>query len=396
MIHRKQSGYDAFKCIADKCPKSCCEGWQIMIDYDSIDRYQNESGYFGQRLLESIDFTEQCFLQNNSRCAMLNDNGLCDLHSSLGEESLCYTCKMFPRHVEEFQDIREYSLSLACPEYVRMLLDPAYKFSIEENEDDLLDDPEEFEDYDFILFDKLDFARDKMLQIAENCNQPLWERLNQIVSKALALQECYDQGDIFEMDSIALGASSNRADATFTANGSIRADAASSSDGYIRADAIFLVNDSNKADITSLVNSSNNSNATHTLDYSIESMDVLINLEVLEESWRDSIISAQKYWKRNSNDVQICKSAMFPESNTEFIFQKIFESLLYTCFCGAVYDGQIYARAMIAVQSTRWLMMLYYANHCKDLNSIIYLYSREVEHSDLNVDALITHFENEL
>ena len=348
MIHRKQSGYDAFKCIADKCPKSCCEGWQIMIDDESIDRYQNESGHFGQRLLESINFAEQCFLQNNSRCAMLNDNGLCDLHSSLGEESLCYTCKMFPRHVEEFQDIREYSLSLACPEYVRMLLDPAYEFSIIETEDDLLDDPEEFEDYDFILFDKLDFARAKMLHIAGDSKQPLQERLSQIASMALALQECYDQGDIFEMDSI-------------------------SSVAY-----------------------SNSDNIKSILDYSIESMDVLINMEVLEESWRDSIISAQEYWKRNSNDAQICKSAMFPDSNTEFIFQKIFESLLYTYFCGAVYDGQIYARAMIAVQSTRWLMMFYYANNCKDLNSIIYLYSREVEHSDLNVDALIEHFENEL
>lgn len=348
MIHRKQSGYDAFKCIADKCPKSCCEGWQIMIDDESIDRYQNESGHFGQRLLESIDFAEQCFLQNNSRCAMLNDNGLCDLHSSLGEESLCYTCKMFPRHVEEFQDIREYSLSLSCPEYVRMLMKPSYRFDINETEDDAIDDPEEFEDYDFILFDKLDFARDKMLRIAGDSRQPLQNRLSQIASMALALQECYDLGDIFEMDSI-------------------------SSFAY-----------------------SNNDNIISTLDYSIESMDVLINMEVLEESWRDSIISAQEYWKRNSNDLQICKSAMFPESNTEFIFQKVFESLLYTYFCGAVYDGQIYARTMIAVQSTRWLMMLYYANNCKDLNSIIYLYSREVEHSDLNVDALIEHFENEL
>ncbi|MBQ1604379.1 MAG: flagellin lysine-N-methylase [Lachnospiraceae bacterium] len=384
MIHRKQSGYDAFKCIADKCPKSCCEGWQIMIDDESIDRYQNESGHFGQRLLESINFAEQCFLQNNSRCAMLNDNGLCDLHSSLGEESLCYTCKMFPRHVEEFQDIREYSLSLACPEYVRMLLDPAYKFSIAENEDDLLDDPEEFEDYDFILFDKLDFARDKMLHIAEDSNRSLQGRLNQIASMALALQECYDLGDIFERDSISSGDDSISWD-----------DSASGVDSASRNDSASGV-DSNRTDVPSAIDGFCNKNIKSTLDYSIESMDVLINMEVLEESWRDSIISAQKYWKRNSNDTQICKSAMFPDSNTEFIFQKIFESLLYTYFCGAVYDGQIYARAMIAVQSTRWLMMLYYANHCMDLNSIIYLYSREVEHSDLNVDALIEHFENEL
>ena len=342
-----------------------------MIDDESIDRYQNESGHFGQRLLESIDFTEQCFLQNNSRCAMLNDNGLCDLHSSLGKESLCYTCKMFPRHVEEFQDIREYSLSLACPEYVRMLVEPSYRFDIIETEDDSIDDPEEFEDYDFILFDKLDFARDKMLHIAEDSNQSLQERLNQTASMALALQDCYDQGDIFEMDSISSGVDSNRTDVP------------------------SAIDDFNQNSISSVAYS-NSDNIMSTLDYSIESMDVLINMEVLEESWRDTIISAQGYWKCNSNDAQICKSAMFPDSNTEFIFQKIFESLLYTYFCGAVYDGQIYARAMIAVQSTRWLMMLYYANHCKDLNSIIYLYSREVEHSDFNVDALITHFENEL
>jgi hypothetical protein len=161
-------------------------------------------------------------------------------------------------------------------------------------------------------------------------------------------------------------------------------------------DVPSAIDDFNQKNTTTSVAYSNSDNIKSILDYSIESMDVLINMEVLEESWRDSIISAQEYWKRNSNDTQICKSAMFPDSNTEFIFQKIFESLLYTYFCGAVYDGQIYARAMIAVQSTRWLMMLYYANNCKDLNSIIYLYSREVEHSDLNVDALIEHFENEL
>ena len=44
MIYRKQKDFDNFKCIADKCPKSCCIGWQIMIDEDSLD---TESVNFG-------------------------------------------------------------------------------------------------------------------------------------------------------------------------------------------------------------------------------------------------------------------------------------------------------------------------------------------------------------
>ncbi|MCR5144178.1 MAG: flagellin lysine-N-methylase [Lachnospiraceae bacterium] len=350
MIYRKQSGYDAFKCIADKCPKSCCEGWQIMIDDDSINRYKNVDGKFGQRLNNSIDFTEQCFLQNDTRCAMLNDNCLCDLHSSLGEDYLCYTCKMFPRHIEEFQDIREYSLSLSCPEFVRMILENSYEFKINETEDNLLDDPEEFEDFDFILFDKLYFARDKMLHLAADQSLPLQDRLDCIASMALRLQQYYDEGNIFEMDDLDFD---QKIDTTGTG-------------------------------------------AVLSLDYSIKSMDILITMEVLEESWRESIISAQSFWKNNSNDTHIFDIAMNPESDIEFIFQKIFESLLFTYFCGSVYDGQIYARAMIAVQSTRWLMMLYFANNCADLNSIIYLYSREVEHSDLNINSLISFFESEL
>ena len=202
MIYRKQSGYDSFKCIADKCPKSCCVGWQIMIDEDSIEKYGKASGDFGTRLKNSINYEEGCFLQNNTRCAMLNETGLCDLHSTLGEDMLCYTCKMFPRHVEEFQDIREYSLSLSCPEVTRMILDPDYEFGIIETEDDKFDNPEEFEEFDLLLFDKLEFARDKMLELAFSKAISLQDRMSLIAAMALKLQRLYDEGAIFDMDDV--------------------------------------------------------------------------------------------------------------------------------------------------------------------------------------------------
>ncbi|QFJ54572.1 flagellin lysine-N-methylase [Pseudobutyrivibrio xylanivorans] len=349
MIYRKQTGYDSFKCIADKCPKSCCVGWQIMIDEDSIEKYGKASGDFGTRLKNSINYEEGCFLQNNTRCAMLNETGLCDLHSTLGEDMLCYTCKMFPRHVEEFQDIREYSLSLSCPEVTRMILDPDYEFGIIETEDDKFDNPEEFEEFDLLLFDKLEFARDKMLELAFSKAISLQDRMSLIAAMALKLQRLYDEGAIFDMDDVDF-------DEEFDCVGT---------------------------------------GAVLSLEYCVKTMDVLLEMEVLEESWRDSIRNAQKYWEEHSLEFLPWKEAMYPDTATEFIFEKIFELLLFTYFCGSAYDGQIYSRAMIAVQSTRWLMMLHAASDTAFAETI-YLYSREVEHSDLNVDSLITHFEGEL
>ncbi|MBO5616944.1 MAG: flagellin lysine-N-methylase [Pseudobutyrivibrio sp.] len=349
MLYRKQTDYDEFKCIADKCPKSCCIGWQIVIDEDSINKYTVAEGNFSDRLKSSIDYNEQCFKQNNTRCAMLNETGLCDLQSTLGEDYLCNTCRMFPRHIEEFLDIREYSLSLSCPEVTRMMMEPDFVFTISETEDDIEDNPDEFDDFDFMLYDKLEYARDKMLEVAKETTLPLQERMNIIACMALKLQEFYDEGDIFEMDGVT-------ADDTFETTGT---------------------------------------SAMLSLDNCITGFDALIEMEVLEESWRDSIKEAKAFWLNNANNFNTWKSAMYPDKNQEFIFEKILESLLYTYFCGAVYDGQIYARTMIAVQSTRWLMMLDAASS-QGLAKTIYLYSREVEHSDLNINRLIEYFESEL
>ena len=340
MIYRKQKDYDSFKCIADKCPKSCCIGWQIMIDEDSLFRYQEVTGDFSSRLADSIDYKESSFRQHNTRCSMLNDNGLCDLQSTLGDDYLCDTCRLYPRHTEEFQDIREYSLSLSCPEAVRMLLEPDYDFTIEESSDDELDSPEEFEDFDFLIFDKLEYSRDRLFKVASGHSLPLLKRLLIIKQAALKLQELYDEGDIFSMDSVAIDSSILDSSVTFSS------------------------------------------------EYCIKSLDVLLDMEVLEDAWTKDIMTTRDYW--------IGHDITCPDSHSSIIYEKILKSLLFTYFCGSVYDGQIYARAMIAVMSTIWIMMISDAHGDTPLNEIIYLYSREVEHSDINVNSLIEFFENEL
>ena len=147
MRYLKPHYYDKFVCTAGDCPDSCCAGWQIVIDEASLERYGNEKSEFGTRLRNSIDWDEECFYQNNRRCAFLNEENLCDLYKALGPDSLCDTCRMYPRHTEEYEGLRELSLSLSCPEAARIILSCKEPVRFLEEEDDLEDDFEEF-DYD--------------------------------------------------------------------------------------------------------------------------------------------------------------------------------------------------------------------------------------------------------
>ena len=62
------------------------------------------------------------FRQYNRRCAFLNEENLCDIYTEAGPEMFCRTCRNYPRHIEEFEGLREISLSLSCPEAARILL----------------------------------------------------------------------------------------------------------------------------------------------------------------------------------------------------------------------------------------------------------------------------------
>ena len=92
--HRK------FKCTADKCPDTCCAGWQIVIDEETLEKYHKYEGSFGNRLANSIDWREGVFKQyEDKRCAFLDENNLCDIYTEAGPEMFCRTCKSYPRHL---------------------------------------------------------------------------------------------------------------------------------------------------------------------------------------------------------------------------------------------------------------------------------------------------------
>ena len=116
--------YKEFTCIADKCEDTCCAGWKIVIDKISLNKYKHVKGKFWFTMLKSVDWIRGIFRQDKEkRCAFLNDCNLCEMYVNLGEKSLCKTCRLYPRHVEEFEDVREITLSVSCPEVARILME---------------------------------------------------------------------------------------------------------------------------------------------------------------------------------------------------------------------------------------------------------------------------------
>ncbi len=117
--------YSDFRCIAGACPDTCCSGWDIEVDDNSREFYQNAEGIFGEKLRKSMtedEDGEMIFVLENGKCPFLNQEKLCDIQIRFGEEHICETCRTFPRLSQDYTEFTEYMLSAACPEACRLIL----------------------------------------------------------------------------------------------------------------------------------------------------------------------------------------------------------------------------------------------------------------------------------
>lgn len=125
MYQTRPDDYDAFRCIAGACPQTCCAAWEIVVDPDAQDAYLRLQHPLAEKLrrVMRVDADgDTYFAQSDGRCPFLCADGLCELQRTLGEQSLCRTCRDFPRWEVLLCDRVEQGLSLACPEAARQLL----------------------------------------------------------------------------------------------------------------------------------------------------------------------------------------------------------------------------------------------------------------------------------
>lgn len=120
--------YPRFRCIAGDCRHSCCVGWEIDIDEDTLDYYNGVEGDFGTRLREGIE-NGSFRLDERERCPFLNDRGLCDIILTLGEEALSQICSDHPRYRNFFSHREETGLGLCCEAAAELVLGETEPFT---------------------------------------------------------------------------------------------------------------------------------------------------------------------------------------------------------------------------------------------------------------------------
>ena len=173
--------YSAFTCIADRCNHSCCIGWEIDIDEETLETYRSVDGDFGKRLRDGImeeDGTAHFQLCENERCPFLNERGLCDIILTLGEDALSQICTDHPRFCSFFGNRTEIGLGFCCEEVCRLILSQKEKTELVILEDDGEDDELTQEETDLLIF------REKLLTLAQNREKTLDARMADMLSLA--------------------------------------------------------------------------------------------------------------------------------------------------------------------------------------------------------------------
>ena len=373
MRYLKPHFYDKFVCTAGDCPDTCCAGWQIMIDDDSLEKYRNVQGEFGKRLQGSINWEEESFCQKDRRCAFLNDENLCDLYKALGPDALCDTCRLYPRHTEEFEGLRELSLSLSCPEAAKIILSCKEPVRFLEEETDEEDD---FDEFDFMMFSRLEDTRDVIFSILQDRSLPLPLRMAACEQLAESYQICMEEQREFDIDDLLRECERYHKEGTLSE---------------------FVSKCLSEKGV--------NAAALHQWDWQKEELQVLYGLERLRPEWDQVLDGAEKRLYRGGKEeyFKICEefhrmygALSVHKEEWENLGEQLLMFFVYTYFCGAVYDDMVCSKMELALFSVRWiqefLIVRWLENGKKlsmqDVEEISWRYAREVEHSDDNLNSL--------
>lgn len=366
--------YKKFSCIAGTCPDTCCAGWQIVIDDKTLKKYQHFKGPFRNRLHNDIDWKEHIFRQYDRRCAFLNEENLCDIYTEAGPKMFCKTCRNYPRHIEEFEGLREISLSLSCPEAARILLSQKEKVQFVTRVKDTRE--EVYDDFDYLLFTALMDTRDALIEVIQDRTVPIQKRLWKVLAIAHDFQLCVDKNELFQWEDIR------------------------------KRHEISGYGDAFCSKIASRINLNNRSGTANTAIHELFKemwKTVVPEMEVLRPGWQEYLRDCLTPLYKEDTDSLYDSGNLYSHHKSEFDHcypdwqiqeEQLLVYWIYTYFCGAVYDDEIFAKIKMTVVCTLFIHELSIGTYLKnnrqfslnDQIQICYQFSRELEHSDLNLN----------
>lgn len=359
--------FNDFKCIASECEDTCCAGWSIVIDDESNNRYKKVNGEFGEILRSKIvkdEDGDDIFLLNKGNCSFLNEKKLCDIYTELGEEYLCYTCKQYPRYTEEFLDLREVGISLSCPEAARIILKSDKKFTFELSENN--DEADLESDISNEVFSDFLECRNIVFSIIEREDLSLKSKCAIALKFVKEIQNKIDLGDMDEI-----------------------------------RDVIKEYKEENL--LNEIIKELNEYKEKKSIKYNnlYEYFNVYKNIKHINSNDPLCLDNALKYFKDNE-ELYFIKSTEFNEyyKDNLYKFQNILNYFIFRYFMKAIFDYDMSAKIKLAIISTLMIRELALVRWIEkgslteeDMVHISHMYSKDIEHSEENIEDLQEIFE---
>uniref|UniRef100_UPI003FF0AD70 flagellin lysine-N-methylase n=1 Tax=Lachnospira sp. TaxID=2049031 RepID=UPI003FF0AD70 len=365
--------YDEFQCIADKCSDNCCiGGWEIDIDEDTYERYQQMSGETGEKLRSSIIQTEDgdyCFRLIDGRCPMLTEEGLCVVHNELGEKYLGVVCSQFPRYSEYYGTIKESGIGMACEEAARIMLCKNRKFTL--NISPLEEKYEQDSEYDSEYAAKIFNVREVVFKILCKEDLSVNEKLIVILSLGNEVQKIINDGDYDTIKDI-------------TAE-------------YTKEYGVDILEDTR-----SMFDNGEFDNIS--LHDSIRQILVPYEeMEILNDTW-ESMLKDVIYslFEQMDKDEYTALSEEFSTyiSSREYEYRQLLEYYVFRYFAKSIYDYDVLGKCQMLVTNFFMIkqmdMLKWLDNHRNysfdDRMDIVHIFSRQVEYSEENIENLYEDF----
>lgn len=407
MIYTYPDYYKKFNCIADKCPDTCCGKWQIVIDDDSLEKYEDYNGEYRDELRRKVNWKEGVFRHGRSgKCAFLREDMLCDMYIHMGKDSLCTTCREYPRHTEEFENVREVSLSLSCPEVARILMNITDKVTFVTEEDD---EDEVFDDFDYFLYSNLEDIREEILNVIQDRSVDIRSRIERVIQIGASAQRHYDEGDLVMWDEC---------------EEQDKPEIHGEHEEYmlLQKQAMFLIEDlellyDDWEDVLIesqefLFGGGEMAFAENTKRFEAwwethneisycqpeQKSDTAENVVTEDDAAGNDVIEDDVAWNdatdNHFEDVKACGGGI--RMTMDIFLEQIIVYFISTYLLGAVYDDNISGKVNACVGHAVELYMLLMARWLRngetlstdDLIELSYRYSREIEHSDENLEQV--------
>lgn len=164
MATRVINFYDDFTCLASNCPNTCCRGWRITIDPDTVNKYRSQKGLLGLRLraMTSIGKDKE-IARIMGRCVNETREGLCFLQRDGLIDLMPLICRMYPRRGILIGDELEVTFELSCPLTARLFLEHMDSIGLIPYDEDIL--PIWNQDmFDRSYYDKLLLIRERVVE----------------------------------------------------------------------------------------------------------------------------------------------------------------------------------------------------------------------------------------